>query len=858
MMKSTRTLLFLFLWMTTTVGSWAQCSITNATGCVCRTAGQTSCELLPDMTISWQGLSTYLSGPNEYAQDHGTNPGRLRITGSTPNIGRGNLEVRGVNAAGQRAFICGDDTIPVSGSQQNYSCPQGQQPKQVLYQRIYRKNGTQMTFTDNRTGTMTYHPNHGHYHVDDWTTMTLRLEDPNEPLPTKWPIVASGAKIGFCLMDYYACWSGSATGHCRTQQAWNQGTAMNSMGSFPNNGLYRQYNCGADFQGISSGWTDVYDENLEGMWINLMSNLCNGNYWIVAEVDPTNVFREENEDNNWTAMPFSITKQRDAGSGGTGYIDSDKRPVLTPGGTVKLTATPGYSYLWNTGANTRSITVSQPGAYSCTITAPCGSLTTGTITVGSLAAPVLPTTTGASVIGPASATLGSTGSEPVWYTQPSGGAPIATGNSYTTPVLEQSTTYWVADRSRLQATSATAGKSYMGTHGSNFNGRQWLIFNANEPFLLRSVQVYSNAVGLRHFAVVDTVGNLIAEKFVELGTGLQTVQLDFRIPAGAKHRIGAYDSGATSQGTQLVFQDMHRSSTGVSYPYAIGSVGSIIGSTQGPSYYHYLYNWQVEQEAVVAESARVPVLAEVTTGVSVSIKAFLEGPYDANTGLMYDSLRIAGLIPLNEPYAAMGFPLIGVGGETLTAGALAASGSNAIVDWVRVEVRSATAPATVVATQSAVITRSGEVRSVTGTPLRFNIPGDEPYYVALRHRNHLGVMTSAPVQLSGSSPLIDLSSAAVAVFGTDARKAIGSVRVLWSGDCVRDGAVLYTGAGNDRDRILTVIGGTIPTNVVSGYDNADLNLDGRVRYTGSKNDRDLILSNIGGVVPTNSRVQQLP
>ena len=210
----------------------SQCSITNATSCVCAVNGQTDCDLLPDMTISWQALSTYLSGPNEYSQTASSNAARLRVTGSTPNIGKGNLEVRGVTDGGFRAFICGTDTHVVASGQTSFTCASGLPPKQILYQRVYHKNGPTMTYQDRKTGTMTYHPNHGHYHVDDWTTMTLRIQDPNEPLPTRWPIVATGAKIGFCLMDYYDCWSSSATGHCRTAQSWQQGTALNSSSSF--------------------------------------------------------------------------------------------------------------------------------------------------------------------------------------------------------------------------------------------------------------------------------------------------------------------------------------------------------------------------------------------------------------------------------------------------------------------------------------------------------------------------------------------------------------------------------------------------------------------------------------------------
>jgi hypothetical protein len=77
-------------------------------------------------------------------------------------------------------------------------------------------------------------------------------------------------------------------------------------------------------------------------------------------------------------------------------------------------------------------------------------------------------------------------------------------------------------------------------------------------------------------------------------------------------------------------------------------------------------------------------------------------------------------------------------------------------------------------------------------------------------------------------------------------------------DVNRDGMVMYVGANNDRDPILLAIGGSVPTNFITGYRIEDTNLDGVVKYTGFANDRDVILLNIGGTVPTSIRLQQLP
>ena len=73
-----------------------------------------------------------------------------------------------------------------------------------------------------------------------------------------------------------------------------------------------------------------------------------------------------------------------------------------------------------------------------------------------------------------------------------------------------------------------------------------------------------------------------------------------------------------------------------------------------------------------------------------------------------------------------------------------------------------------------------------------------------------------------------------------------------------DDVLKYIGTNNDRDLVLSAIGGIVPTAVNNGYRSEDVNLDGVVKYVGSDNDRDVVLVNIGGVVPTNVRSAQLP
>lgn len=245
--------------------------------------------------------------------------------------------------------------------------------------------------------------------------------------------------------------------------------------------------------------------------------------------------------------------------------------------------------------------------------------------------------------------------------------------------------------------------------------------------------------------------------------------------------------------------------------------------------------------------------------VALSVKVLLEGPFNSVSGVMGDGLRSGGLVPLSEPYSALGYVHVGGGGEATSAAVLSTTGNDAIVDWVVVELRSMSNAQAVVATKSALVQRDGDVVGPDGTsPLQVTAPAGS-YYVAVRHRNHLGAMTAGTITLGTATTAVDLTVSGTATFGTNARKTVGTKQVLWAGDVTGNGTIAYTGAGNDRDPILVAVGGTIPTAVVNGqYSRADVNMDGSIKYTGTSNDRDGILVNVGGTVPTAVRTAQLP
>ncbi len=243
----------------------------------------------------------------------------------------------------------------------------------------------------------------------------------------------------------------------------------------------------------------------------------------------------------------------------------------------------------------------------------------------------------------------------------------------------------------------------------------------------------------------------------------------------------------------------------------------------------------------------------------LNMRVILSGPYNSSTGIMSDALRVAGLVPSVEPYTQLGHSFVGGGGETAQSNALSMVGADAIVDWVVIELRSAQAPATVVFSRSALLQRDGDVVDVDGGSAVQLLAAPGNYHIVVRHRNHLGVATATPIVLTQSGTSVDLTSVSTATYGVDAQAIVNGMCMLWPGDTDRNDIVRYTGGVNDRDPVLTAIGGIIPTSTVTNaYHVGDLNLDGVIRYTGENNDRDIILQTIGGSVPTAVRVGQIP
>lgn len=210
-----------------------------------------------------------------------------------------------------------------------------------------------------------------------------------------------------------------------------------------------------------------------------------------------------------------------------------------------------------------------------------------------------PTAPNVSICSGQSVTINASGTNISWYSDPAGSNSLQQSvNTYTTPVLTSTTTYYLGSFTSPSPVSVgpandaiSAASEY--TSANAFRG---LTFDNSVNQTLNSVIVYATGAGNRTFVLEDSLGNVIDSATMPLINGEQTVQLGFNLPAGNGMVLGII--GTTN---------LARNSSGAVYPY-ISTDGSlsITGNNAGAQgRYYFFYNWQIQQPG--CSSALTPV-----------------------------------------------------------------------------------------------------------------------------------------------------------------------------------------------------------------------------------------------------------
>jgi Lysyl oxidase len=125
-------------------------------------------------------------------------------------------------------------------------------------------------------GVAVFHPDHNHWHQSSVALF--------EVLAVNGTPVATGKKITFCLID-------------------------NDQSILVKKGSSRVYfECNADLQGISVGWSDNYHQSTEGQELDV-TGIREGIYYLIHRADPDNHWLEKDKTNNMAWVKFAVSRK---------------------------------------------------------------------------------------------------------------------------------------------------------------------------------------------------------------------------------------------------------------------------------------------------------------------------------------------------------------------------------------------------------------------------------------------------------------------------------------------------------------------------------------------------------------------
>ncbi len=202
-------------------------------------------------------------------------------------------------------------------------------------------------------------------------------------------------------------------------------------------------------------------------------------------------------------------------------------------------------------------------------------------------------------------------------------------------------------------------------------------------------------------------------------------------------------------------------------------------------------------------------------GINLKAKVLLEGAMTLS-GEMNSNLLNNNLLPLNQPYNIA--PWNYSGNESVAD----LNNVNALVsDWVLVELMTANSNSTVVEQKAAFVLKDGTIVEANGSGeyiTLFEAINLEEYYLVIRHRNHLDVVSSQSIRIQNGEMVFDFTAGISQAQGNDQMVLVGSKATMHQGDVDGNGVVSY----QDFNQYLNQFGSN------STYTTADFNFDGMV------------------------------
>ena len=192
----------------------------------------------------------------------------------------------------------------------------------------------------------------------------------------------------------------------------------------------------------------------------------------------------------------------------------------------------------------------------------------------------------------------------------------------------------------------------------------------------------------------------------------------------------------------------------------------------------------------------------------VNTKAYLQGCFNSNE--MYSALNDSLLIPANQPYNSSPWNYDGNESVIPPEGA---------VDWILLELRSNVNSNSTVGRRAAFIMNDGLIVDLDGlNPVSFPLVPSGDYYIVVKHRNHLSIMSANKVALSPNYTFYDFTSSQNKAYGNQPMVLLTNQKYG-----------MYSGDGDSNGVINVMDYGTVGNNLFqTGYLQGDLDMSGTV------------------------------
>jgi large repetitive protein len=313
------------------------------------------------------------------------------------------------------------------------------------------------------------------------------------------------------------------------------------------------------------------------------------------------------------------------------------------------------------------------------------------------------------------------------------------------------------------------------------------------------------------------------------------------------------------------------------------------------------YTYKVcDDNALNVQCANATITFAVMPTIALKVRVYLEGSLMNSSGiasdgrpLMRDNLRVSPfnskrIIPLKDPYQyavnasptyvydLSATPQLINRYKEIACGTYAKfgvipdstifniTGQNAIVDWIFVELRDKNDNKKIVATRSGLLQRDGDIVDLDGkSALAFPDVEADNYYIAIKHRNHLSVMSKSNLQPTVYITLVDFTKPSLQTYdigivnGNNYRDLGQKYNVkpgynsMWAGDFNSDG-ILKADASNDEintlvnEVLLMSEDGTYGLNFdkAIGYLGSDYNMNSKARFDNPHDDKNMLYGQV--------------